>query len=117
MHVHLRWLIAVAPEGIQAVPPKMPSPGEEPGPLRWGWREEPFTSVLVNPRSVRPPVSLMGRFKLSGILWDLEAPTCVVNGSVLKAGDSVQGYRVILITQKAVLLEGKEGEILLLLSS
>ncbi len=115
---HFKWLVAVSSAAADAKPPAPArfsigvNSGAIPA-LTWGWREEPFTSVLVNPRAIRIPAATLNRFKLSGILWDATAPTCVINGSVLKPGDSVEGYRLVLIAQKAVILDGSEGEILL----
>ena len=116
IRMRLKWLVAVAPEGKSppaAVPeaPEKPKKGSKPfASLNWGWREEPFLSPLLNPRSVKVPTAIGQRFKLSGILWDPETPTCVINGAVLKPGDAIEGYKVVLIAENAVMLEKASRE-------
>lgn len=122
---------------VPAAPPDLKTPWPSPkAALDWGIREEPFDSPISNPSVLRIPNSWRRQFKLSGIVRDQPAlrsvegppaspqggiaqpqpqgvPTCVINGIVLKAGDFIQGYRVVLIAPKAVLLQKESEEILL----
>ena len=110
VRVSLRWLLAVSPEtaGSAAIPPMAP-----PGKITWGWREEPFLSPLEHRGALKVPSSELSSLRLTGILWEEGAPTCVINGVVLKPGEATSGCRVVLITQQAVLVE-KDGKELLL---
>lgn len=108
--VSLRWLLAVSPESKATV---LPAPLQAPAGPEWGWREELFSSPLEHRDALKIPAGKLSRFRLTGIVWDEEAPTCVINGMALKPGDSVSGRQVVLITEWAVLLEGPEGELLL----
>lgn len=123
--VRVKWLIASASRIPlmtlgKVVPPIKPADLKSPGPgnlsLDWGWREEPFLSVTRFPSAIRIPAQTSSRFQLNGILWDPAAPTCTINGSVLKLGDSLLGYQLILITPTAVILQKGSEEILLSLS-
>lgn len=42
---------------------------------------------------------------LMGIIWNAAAPTAVINGNVVKAGDDVSGFKVKEILQDRVILE------------
>lgn len=122
VNVRLKWLVAASGSALDAQPPTGHSPGfarvtptasgEAP---KWGSREEPFRSPFLNPGAVRMGPQISSRFRLTGILWDSQNPSCVVNESVLKVGDLVQGHRLVLLTPSAALLEGSEGEIILFL--
>jgi hypothetical protein len=39
---------------------------------------------------------------LSGILWDAQAPMAIINGSMVRVGDEVEGYEITAITQEQV---------------
>lgn len=110
VRVSLRWLLAVSPEtaGSAEIPPMAP-----PGKVTWGWREEPFLSPLEHRGALKVPSSELSSLRLTGILWDEGAPTCVINGAVLRPGEAASGFRVVLITQQSVLVE-KDGKELLL---
>ncbi len=110
VRISLRWLLAVSPDSDGASsPPPMAAPGK----IEWGWREEPFLSPLEHRGAVKIPSSEGSFLKLTGILWEEGAPTCVINGVVLKPGESVAGCHVVLITQQAVLVERDGKELLL----
>lgn len=79
----------------------------------WGWREELFLSPLSHPNALRVPAEKNASLRLTGILWDPAHPTCVINGKVFRPGEKAGDHLVVLITERAVLLEGPAGEILL----
>lgn len=106
----LKWMMAVSPNSTVSPEEALPPAGR---PAAWGWREEPFLSALAHPGALRVPEEIQASLRLSGILQEEAASTCVINGRVLKAGDWVSGYQVILITRDSVLLEGKGEELLL----
>lgn len=107
----LRWLIAVSPGSPAGMNQELPSSGTPPA---WGRREEPFLSPFSHPSALRLSGDKKVDLHLSGILLEGAAPaSCVINQQVLKAGDWVEGFQVVLITPEAVLLEGKEEELLL----
>lgn len=109
--VSLRWLLAVSPGAAGPVLPG--DPLRVPPQREWGRREEAFSSPFEHPGALRVPAGELSGLRLAGIVWDEKAPTCVINGTALKPGDTVAGRQVVLITERAVLLEGPEGEILL----
>ena len=110
VRLSLRWLLAVSPGSTGTTPPSSPAASARP---EWGWRDEPFYSPFDHRGALKVPPDKLARFRLTGVVWDQTAPTCVINGMALKPGDSVSGYRVVLITQQAVLLEAGGEEILL----
>jgi len=132
VRLHLKWLVATSSttpslrqralkESLKTpflTQPDVPStepnrwPAETPS-LEWGWREEPFLSPVQHPSAVRIPARTLSHFRLTGILWDKENPTCVINGATLKPGDQAAGYRLILITPSAVILQKREEEVVL----
>ncbi len=120
--VRVKWLIASAsripPMTLGKVaPPIKPADLKSPGTgnlsLDWGWREELFQSPLKNPSALRIPSRILSRFQLNGILWDPNAPSCVVNDIPLKPGGSLLGYQLILITPTSVILQKDSEELLL----
>ena len=112
----LRWLVPVS---LQSLPKprteQSSSARAEPwAPLKGlGWRLEPFVSPLVSPGALRIPPEELASYRLTGILWDAENPSCVLNGMVVKPGDRVGEAQVVLITREAVLLERQGQELLL----
>ncbi|MBI3318956.1 MAG: hypothetical protein HYZ90_07470 [Candidatus Omnitrophica bacterium] len=107
----LKWLVAVSSEAAAEPPPGETVPKKQL--LEWGPREEPFVSPFLRSSALRVPPKPNKKLRLTGILWDSEAPTCVIGGTLLKVGDSVEGYEVVLITPKAVLLQGAQEELFL----
>ena len=56
----------------------------------------PFTGLRAD--------GLVSHLVLTGILWDPSQPVAIINGEMLRIGDSVGGYRVLHITQDQVSL-------------
>ena len=110
VRVSLRWLLAVSPTSPGTA---LPSPLMAPAKPEWGWREEIFLSPFDHRSALKIPATKLSPFRLTGIVWDENAPTCVVNGIALRPGDSVVGYQVVLITPQTVLLESQGEELLL----
>lgn len=108
----LKWRVAVSPDSPPAQQ-TLPASGPR---IVWGPREEPFLSPFSHPSALRLPIQKQASLQLSGILQQEGSFTCVINNQVLKPGDWVGGYQVLLITPSAVLLEGKGEELLLRLS-
>lgn len=109
----VRWLVPV-PKGVswlEDVPAARPPVRPE-----WGSREEPFFSPLEHSNALRLPAEKQGSFQLSGILWDPAKPSCVINQRVLKPGEWIDSYQVILITPTAAVLQGLDEELVLTLS-
>ncbi|MFH1777682.1 MAG: hypothetical protein ABH952_09030 [Candidatus Omnitrophota bacterium] len=52
---------------------------------------------------------------LTGILWDGEAPSAIINGRVYKIGDAIEGKKITQITKDKVILESQGVEYLLLI--
>lgn len=112
LQVSCRWLLPVAAplSGQESLTKPVPRPVREPV---WGQREEPFLSPLSHPNALRVPAEKNASLRLTGILWDPAHPTCVINGKVFRPGEKADGHLVVLITERAVLLEGPAGEVLL----
>ena len=61
---------------------------------RLAWRRDPFTRTA----SVEPE----GGLTLSGILWDADQPMAILNGQIVRVGETVEGYRVLEIAKDHV---------------
>ncbi len=110
----LKWLVAVSPDSPHpAAEQALPASGPR---IVWGPREEPFLSPFSHPSALRLPMEKQASLHLSGIVGQEGSFTCVINSQVLKVGDRISGYQVLLITPDVVLLEGKGEELLLRLS-
>lgn len=110
--VSFRWFLPVVASLLEEkkVPP--PAPRATVNPVLGG-REEPFQSPLDYPNALRVPPERTPFLRLTGILWDPVHPACVINEQVLRPGERVDRWEVVLITEKAVLLVGPTGELLL----
>lgn len=72
-----------------------------------GWGENPFTADRGNSVTGPTPVVLKGgstSYFLSGILWDPQAPSAIINNQVLSVGDRVGGWQVKEIQRDKVIL-------------
>ena len=58
------------------------------------WKRDPFTRGAQ--------IGETGELKLSGILWDPNGPMAIINGEMHHAGELLEGYRIIEITQDHV---------------
>jgi len=65
---------------------------------------DPFTFAYTGPKSSRDGL------ELSGILWESEKPTAIINQAFLKAGDSTDQFSVVKILQDRVVLKDRTGE-------
>lgn len=76
------------------------------------WQRDPFA---VDPKRL-PPGALgleerpFPSLKVSGIVWGPNGYKALVNDSVVRAGDKVEGARIVRITPKGVVVE-KEGQV------
>jgi len=112
--VNLKWWVAVLPEETKRqveADPQWDLP--ERAALEWGHRRELFSSVFDKASAVKTPKKVRQKLRLSGIVWDQEVPTCVISGAVLKPGDVIDGYRLVVVTPKGVLLQKGEEEVFL----
>jgi hypothetical protein len=116
VEARLKWLVAVSDRSVRLPRPSAPAPEPAAAPLPWGGREEPFQSPFLFSGAVRPAPGRSPSFQLTGILWDPATPTAVVNGILLKPGDRIQGWRLVLLTSDAVLLARGGEEVFLSLS-
>lgn len=116
VELYFRWLVAtgtkIAGSADQKVKPK-PWPVTSAAEGRWGSREEPFRSPFSNPHAFQIPGSTIARFHLTGIVWDPVSPSCVINGIPLKPGELLDGYKLVLLTPRAVILSKPYEEIYL----
>ena len=65
---------------------------------------DPFSFVFTGPKSSRDGL------ELSGILWEGEKPTAIINQTFFNAGDSTDRFSVIKILQDRVVLKDRTGE-------
>jgi hypothetical protein len=54
-----------------------------------------------------------GQIELDGIAWSTNAPTAMLNGSLLGVGDEILGLQVDRISQRTVTLTGRGQRIAL----
>ena len=110
--VRLKWRVATSPQRGRGTLPAKESVRKEPM-MAWGLREEPFLSPFQHPSGALALVQPQGKFRLTGILWGEGAPSCVINDQILRVGDKLADYEVVLITPNAVLLSAAEEEVFL----
>jgi len=65
------------------------------------------------PASEKDWGKIQSPFKLSGVIADERAAIAVINGKFLRKGDSIEGYQVVRIGGKSVILSGNGQKILL----
>lgn len=66
---------------------------------------DPFSRVPFKETNVSSPKQDI--FSLSGIIWDDVSPKAIVNGKIVREGDSIGGKKVIKIEKDAVVLKDK----------
>jgi hypothetical protein len=107
--------VAIPPAPFVEPAREDPPPSLEPSPERiaqrehasgQGWGRDPF--IVQTPVVVERPT-----FTLSGILWDPQKPIAIINGSLVRIGEELSGYRVVAISHDRVSLI-KDGHTLLL---
>lgn len=127
----LEWWVPVARAGGEVAPLRRDIPGpaagaaktlegaapSEPPSVRprvsWGNRVEPFLSPFDRRGAIQIPDQKRSEFRLAGIIWDPDYPTCILNDQPLKLGDRLDQYRVVLMTPETVLLQKGEEELFL----
>jgi len=65
---------------------------------------DPFFFAYTGPRSPRDGLDL------TGILWEGEKPTAIINQTFLKTGDSMGPFSVVKILEDRVVLKDDNGE-------
>lgn len=121
VHFRARWLVPVLSETgrerlltllPQAHRPTVGSVFAGPGPEfegpAWGDRTEPFRSPFLHPQAIRA-ASAGTALSLTEIGWEANHPVCRINGRTLRPGEEIEGFRLLLVTSRAVLLE-KDGK-------
>lgn len=71
------------------------------------WVRDPFSGKTYSRLGDGGYVPL----ELSGILWDPKTPTALIDGQVVKEGDTVGTFRVIRIEKEAVILSDGTKEV------
>lgn len=66
---------------------------------RWNqeWERDPFRAEEASGSSVENLV-------LSGVFWDQDTPRAIINGKQLRPGESIDGYKVMEIRHRSVML-------------
>jgi len=70
--------------------------------------------ISILKKKILKPVAFVnkasGRHVLEGIIYDVESPSAIINGKVLKKSDQIDEFTVIDITQNTVqLIDKKKG--------
>lgn len=65
---------------------------------------DPFSFAFTGPKSSRDGL------ELSGILWEGEKPTAIINQTFVNVGDTTDQFSVIKILQDRVVLKDRTGE-------
>ncbi len=96
------------PAAINQPPPKLQQPVTNPAPReQTETKAKPDTTPARNPE-VAPPVK-EGNLKLQALVYNGERSSVVINGVLLHRGDRIDGWRVMFINRRDLLLE-KNGE-------
>jgi hypothetical protein len=81
-------------------------------------------TLTLQPREASPPVLEMPppaesplELRLQSIIYHLRSPSVVINGQLLRKGDSIAGAKIIEIERQQVILSGKETNIVLTMPS
>jgi hypothetical protein len=81
-------------------------------------------TLTLQPREASPPVLAMPppaesplELRLQSIIYHLRNPSVVINGQLLRKGDSIAGAKIIEIERQQVTLSGKETNIVLTMPS
>lgn len=70
------------------------------------WGDDPFRSAK---RTQKSSVSRAAKiWKLSGIMFKLGDPSAFINGRAVRAGDTIDGARVVMIKRNSVTLENNK---------
>ena len=74
-------------------------------------RRDPFEPLVTSTGELRTPRSgnVTGMLHLEGVLWDPQQPMAIVNGTVLRVGDEVEGYHLVEIRPEAIVVDGGEA--------
>lgn len=72
-----------------------------------GWVRCPFSGKVYITANGSEYVPL----ELSGILWDAKTPSALIDGQVVKEGDSVGAYKVMKIQKDTVTLKDSTHEV------
>ena len=56
------------------------------------------------------PVQLMSNFKLNGIVWGADDSWAIINDEIVRAGDTLDGAKVVSIKPQKVVLSFKDAE-------
>ena len=103
-----------APAGPQETATKQQSMGQEVSSNRargqFAIEEAPLPSASIL-TIARPSSSKMPRFALSGLVYSQAGSYCLINGKVLKVGESVGGATVQSISQNEVVLNYEGSEV------
>ncbi|MFH1504324.1 MAG: hypothetical protein ABIH08_02910 [Candidatus Omnitrophota bacterium] len=67
------------------------------------WKRDPFAMVTVKAYK-----AVSGVF-LKGIIWDDTSPIVIFGDDMFEAGDNVEGYEILEIKKKSVILSDKEA--------
>jgi len=70
-----------------------------------GWGRDPFAGSPAATKEIPVPEKRSQQWRLGGILIGNGAPTAVINGKIVSAGDIVDGARVKEIMKDSVILE------------
>lgn len=70
----------------------------------------PVAVAPVVPAPVRPVVPPANLPVLNGIFYSEQNPVAMINGSALKEGEDIDGYTVVRILSRGVILKSREGE-------
>lgn len=76
--------------------------------------EEAEAIVETSPRAfLVKPTPIPGKFRVDGIIYDVENPLAVVNGQLVSVGQRVNGNRILRISERSVQIEGLEEPVYL----
>lgn len=118
---HLEWMVPLFGEEEdqkkETQSPAAPSVNPPLPVLNWGLREEPFLTPFLYAGVLRTPPESFKGMRLMGIQWQETGPICLINDKVVRLNEQIGDYQLVLVTPRAALLQGKEEEIFLPLST
>ena len=82
-------------------------------------RRDPFVRPDVDLNNIDPSTPKFfteNNLKLTGVLWDEQSPSAVINGEIVQVGSQLGSFRVARIQPEKVILTSAESRVVLELS-
>ena len=73
--------------------------------------DKPISNPMPTNDIPAPTEAPTPQFKISGLVWNTQAPTAIINGSIVKVGDQVSNWAITEISKEGVRLKSESREL------